>query len=88
MASHTARMVTAYKTEPLTANDSDTVNLPRVAQGLFIFTAGNLRYIDASGADSLAVVPLPVGFFPVQISRIYTTGLTAVGIALYDKDPS
>jgi hypothetical protein len=87
MGSHTARLATAYKTEALTANDSDTVNLPQVAQALFITGAGNLRYIDASGADSGSAIALPVGVFPVQIRRIYATGLTATGIVMYDKDP-
>jgi hypothetical protein len=85
MNSHTARMVTAARTEALTANDSDTVDLPKVAMGLFITTAGDIRFQDASGGGPAAVVALPVGLFPVQIKRIYATGLTAEGFVLYDK---
>lgn len=87
MANHMARMMPAAKVEALTANDSDTVNLPRVAQGLFITSSGTIRFLDASGGDS-GVVTLPVGHFPVQISRIFTTSLVATGFVLYDKDPS
>ena len=88
MASHSARTVTAYKVTALTADDHDTNPLPRIAQGLFITVAGNVRFVDASGNDSGAAVALPVGVFPVQIRQIYATGLTAQGFVMYDKDPS
>lgn len=84
MASHMARLATAAKTEALTANDSDTVDLPKVAMALYITTAGNIRVIDASGADT-GVIAVAVGLFPVQVRRIFTTSLTAAGLVLYSK---
>lgn len=94
MASHAARMVTAYRTALMSVAKSDTVNLrnagdtaDQTAQALIISTAGNMRYIDASGFNSGSAVAVPAGLFPVQIRRIYSTDLTADGIVCFDKDP-
>lgn len=87
MANHLARLATAAKVTALTADDSDTVDLPRTAQALFITVAGNVRFMDGAGVDQ-GLMALPIGLFPVQIKRIYATGLSATGLVLYDKDPS
>ena len=66
---------------------SDTVDLPDgPCRGLLVGTAGNARIIDASGFDVTAsnLVPLQAGYNPIQVLRIYSTGLTASNIwALY-----
>lgn len=88
MSSHGARIVTAYRRRLLATDASDTLPLPRTAQGLFITVAGNVRFKDASGYDTTAADALPVGLFPCQAIQIWTTGLTASGFVLYDKDVS
>ena len=81
--SHLSRIAPASSAKLLTANDSDTEDLPVPAIGLYITTAGAIRFIDADGNDSGSAIAFPVGHFPVQVTRIYATGLTAVGFTLH-----
>lgn len=66
---------------------SDTVDLPDgPCRALWVGTAGNARIIDASGNNTGAsnLFPLAAVLNPIQVCRIYSTGLTASNIwALY-----
>lgn len=66
---------------------ADGSDLPGGAcRGVLVGTAGNARVVFANGSDTGAsnLLPLQAGFNPIQIKRIYSTGLTASNIwALY-----
>ena len=66
---------------------SDSADLPDgPCRALWVGTAGNARIIDASNNDTGGsnLFPLQAGLNPVQVRRIYSTGLTASNIwALY-----
>ncbi len=65
---------------------NDGADLADVAKALYITTAGNIKFTPAGHADASPVGPIAVaaGIFPVMIKRIWSTGLTAAGLALYD----
>lgn len=66
---------------------SDTVDLPRgPCRALLVGTAGAARIMDGEGTDTGGsnLVPLQAGYNPIQVKRIFSTGLTAANIwALY-----
>ena len=57
---------------------SNSTDLPFVARGLFIGTAGNL-VVDTVDGSNLTFVSAS-GFIPGMVRRIYTTGTTATNI--------
>lgn len=73
----TLRLVTA----------SDTADLPDgPCEGLLVGTAGAARLIlgDAADTGGSNLVPLQVGYNPIAVQRVYSTGLTAANIwAIY-----
>lgn len=59
---------------------SDTVNLPGGNSTLYIGGAGNLTVIPAGQTDAVLFVAVPIGFFPVLVSRVKATGTAATNI--------
>jgi hypothetical protein len=57
---------------------SNTVNLIAPTRGLFIGTAGNLSVEMSNG--TVAFTGVPVGVFPIQCTRVNSTGTTASNI--------
>jgi hypothetical protein len=64
---------------------SDTVDIPNPGNGqvegcvLYIGTAGILRVLTAGG-DDVTFQNVPVGFFPVQVIRVFSSTTTANNI--------
>lgn len=63
---------------------SDTVNIPSVGGGdgvnngcvLYIGVTGDLK-VTTSGGDDVTFKNVPVGFFPVQVVKVFATGTGA-----------
>jgi len=79
-----------YKPQPSIARlvtPSDTVNIPQPSgpdgknEGcvLYVGTSGNLRVLTAGG-DDVVFTAVPVGFFPVQVIRVFATNTAASNI--------
>ena len=72
----------AYRASSVTP--SDTANIPSVGGGdgvnngcvLYIGVAGDLKVI-TSGKDEITFKNVPVGFFPVQVVKVFATGTAA-----------
>lgn len=64
---------------------SDTVDIPNPGNGaveacvLYIGTGGILRVLTAGG-DDITFQNVPVGFFPVQVIRVFASTTTANNI--------
>lgn len=66
---------------------SDTVDLTAYAKALYVGVSGDVKLIPAGAAGGAAVTLKnhPVGYLPVQCSRVLATGTTAASlVALYD----
>lgn len=61
---------------------SNTVDLTTYAKGLYIGTAGDLKILPVNNDDAAPVTLAnhPVGYCPIQVRRVYSTGTTAGGI--------
>lgn len=57
---------------------SDTVDLPYVTRELIIGTGGVIKMTQADGTTD--TFTLPAGNFPIRVTRIWATSLTASGI--------
>ena len=60
---------------------SDTVDEDSVARAMYVGTSGNMTVKMKSG-EVVTFSNVPVGIFPVSVSRINLTGLTAANIVL------
>ena len=64
---------------------SDTVDIPNPGNGqvegcvLYVGTGGTLRVLTAGG-DDVTFQNVPVGFFPVQVIRVFSSTTTANNI--------
>lgn len=77
-AEDTVSAMDAAEVTPDNSND-----LARPARALYIGDDGNLHVLMASGAE-VTFAAVPVGIFPIQVKRVYSTGTTAASIvALY-----
>jgi hypothetical protein len=59
---------------------SDTVDLAKVAFGLYVEGAGAVAFISASGASRVMNVT-DFSYHPVGVVRVLATGTTATGIS-------
>jgi hypothetical protein len=72
----------AYRAASVTP--SDTVNIPSVGGGagvnngcvLYVGVAGDLK-VTTAGTDDITFKNVPVGFFPVQVVKVFATGTAA-----------
>ena len=72
----------AYDAVAVTPHDS-TNFAEGTAKALYVGTSGNITLITAAGKTAL-FANVPIGFFPVQCSRVNATGTAATDIlALY-----
>lgn len=75
----------ARRAEAVTAND--TTDLNTVAKALYVGVAGHVRVVPVASPGGAAVTFFnhPVGYLPVQTSRVMQTGTTAQSlVALFD----
>ncbi|MCA3716897.1 MAG: hypothetical protein IM674_01455 [Brevundimonas sp.] len=64
---------------------SDTVDLSAVAKSLYVGGPGDVRVQPAGGGAAVTLSAHPIGYLPVQVSRVLATGTTATSIvALFD----
>lgn len=64
---------------------SDTVDLTVVAKSLYVGGPGDVRIQPAGGGAAVTLTAHPIGYLPVQVSRVLATGTTATAIvALFD----
>jgi len=60
---------------------SDTVNLPKPCKRLWIGGAGTgALKVDTLGGDTLTFAGVPIGWFDVQATRVYSTGTGVTNI--------
>ena len=61
---------------------SDTADLTTYAKALYVGAAGNVRVltVGAEDGDAVTFANHPVGWLPVQVRRVLTTGTTATQI--------
>ena len=45
-------------------------------RSLYIGSTGDVK-VDTEGGDAITFTNVPVGFFPVAVTRVYATGTTA-----------
>lgn len=65
----------------ITPSDSD--NLANTAKAFFVGVAGDVKFTTLGG-DTVTMA-MPVGYHPISIVKVFSTGTTASGIyALYD----
>jgi hypothetical protein len=57
---------------------SDSINLAVKPRALLVGVAGNLKVTMASG--SIVILPVPAGYNPIRVTRVWSTGSTATGI--------
>jgi len=62
---------------------SDTVDLTRTARALYIGVTGDVK-INTPEGNALTFKNVPVGIFPVQASRVFSTGTDASEIIALD----
>lgn len=68
----------AYAVSP-----SDSVDLDPPAKALYVGSAGDLVVLPINAADDTQTVTLanhPVGYVPMQVRRVFSTGTIASGI--------
>jgi hypothetical protein len=66
---------------------SDTLDLTTVAKALYVGVAGHVRVVPvaAPGGAAVTFANHPVGYLPIQCSRVLQTGTTAQSlVALFD----
>jgi hypothetical protein len=66
---------------------SDTTDLSVVAKALYVGVAGHVRVVPvaAPGGAAVTFANHPVGYLPIQCSRVMQTGTTAQSlVALFD----
>ena len=75
----------ARQAEALTPHD--TADLTMVAKALYVGVAGHVRVVPVASPGGVAVTFAnhPVGYLPIQCSRVLQTGTTAQSlVALFD----
>jgi hypothetical protein len=62
---------------------SDSTTFP-VTRALYVGGTGNITVRMADGQDTVLFTAVPVGIFPIQVDKVYSTGTGATAIlALY-----
>ena len=85
-----AQRSTAISSQARTAvavTPSDTVDLTTYAKALYVGSAGDLAILPVNNTDGnpVTLANHPVGYCPIQVRRVYSTGTIASGIvALVD----
>lgn len=61
---------------------NDGIDLPSgVTRGIYVGVAGNIKITGSDDTDANAViVPVPVGFSPISVKKVWLTGTTATGL--------
>jgi len=73
--------VSAHGAVAVTPSDATTIPICRA---LYIGTTGNISVRMADGQDTILFTAVPVGIFPIQVDKVYSTNTTASTIvALY-----
>lgn len=62
-----------------TVTPHDSTNLAADAAALYVGVSGNISLLMPSG-DVVTFNAVPVGFFPVQVRRVNSTGTTATNM--------
>jgi hypothetical protein len=72
----------ASSVDAATVTPSDTVDLDYTARSLYIGTTGDLAVTLRNMAAGTKIIykNMPVGFAPVSVSRVWTTGTSASNI--------
>lgn len=73
-------LITALKTgsDAFPITPSDSVDLAQAVRCLIVTGAGNIKVTTAAGNS--VVLAVPVGYLPLQVTRVWSTGTTATGI--------
>lgn len=67
-----------YSSWPITP--SDTANLPRIADSLYVGVAGNVRLIAVDGEDTTFQNLAAGSILPIRALKVWATGTTATGL--------
>jgi hypothetical protein len=70
-------------TTALAVTPSDSTDLPWIPRGILVGTAGSLVAVMSGNGATVTFSNLPVGYHPMQVTRIKATGTTAAGIVQY-----
>ena len=60
---------------------SDSVGLGLTSNAITIGVAGTIK-VDMAGGASGITLTLPAGLFEISVTKVYSTGTTATGIAV------
>jgi len=58
---------------------SDSTDLTYIPRALYIGGEGNLK-VDMAGGGTVTFASVPVGVFPIRVTRVYSTGTAATNI--------
>ena len=74
---HGLQATTVFSVTP-----SDSTNIGTSPEGycLYVGTTGNIAVDTAGGSKNVTFNAVPVGFFPVFVTRVYNTNTTASNI--------
>lgn len=72
--------VSAYNAVAVTKSDATVLAIPRA---LYIGTSGNLTVVMADGTADVVFANVPVGIFPIQVSKVKAATTAADIVALY-----
>jgi hypothetical protein len=62
---------------------SDTVNLAVYTRYLHVSVAGTVTVDFVNGGSNISLGTLPIGTYPLSVSRVYSTGTSATLVGLY-----
>jgi hypothetical protein len=62
-----------------TVSPSDSVDLSSISTAIYIGTTGNLK-VTMMNAEVVTFMSLPIGFHPIRVRRVWSTGTTASNI--------
>ena len=74
-----AAAVTPSDTANLSVPSSEPANSLFAGAILYVGVPGNLRVL-VEGGQEVTFQNVPIGFFPVQVIRVFATGTSATGI--------
>jgi hypothetical protein len=63
-----------------TVSPSDTIDLASPARSLYVGATGSLSVVMYGDGATVTFAAVPVGIFPIQVTRVNNTGTTASNI--------
>lgn len=66
-------------TKAVAVTPSDSTDLEYIPRALYVGGEGNLK-VDMMDGSTVTFASVPVGIFPIRVTRVYSTGTAATNI--------